>query len=215
MKGVGTLDNVVITGTDAPGFSPATVVRGSVAYDGTLQIEIGGASPGSFDQINHVLGAGTATLGGTLDIDLLGGFIPTPGSSFQFITAAGGISGTFANVLLPTLPDSSWHLTYTATNVLLQVGLAGDYNLNGTVDAADYIVWRKTLGQTGFALAADGNTNNQIDADDFNVWRANFGQTAGSGSGASGNATIPEPGTQLMLLTGILMMRSRRRTMAS
>ncbi len=25
----------------------------------------------------------------------------------------------------------------------------GDYNHNGTTDAADYVVWRKTLGQTG------------------------------------------------------------------
>ena len=30
-------------------------------------------------------------------------------------------------------------------------GILGDYNRNGTVDAADYVVWRKTLGTTGVA----------------------------------------------------------------
>ena len=79
--------------------------------------------------------------------------------------------------------------------VALPFGLPGDFNHDGTVDAADYVVWRKTLGQTGFALAADGNNNNQIDPGDFNIWRANFGQTAGSGS--SSNATVPEPASAI------------------
>jgi hypothetical protein len=64
--------------------------------------------------------------------------------------------------------------------------LPGDYDLNGTVNADDYVMWRKTLGQTGANLAADGSANNKVDQADFNIWRAHFGQTAaGSGSGAS------------------------------
>ena len=52
--------------------------------------------------------------------------------------------------------------------------LSGDYSGNGTVDAADYSVWRDTLGQAGSALAADGNHNGQVDADDYNLWKLNF-----------------------------------------
>src|SRR5262249_12593335 len=55
--------------------------------------------------------------------------------------------------------------------------LTGDYNFNGVVDAADYIVWRKSVGQTGPGLAADGNLNNQIDSGDYDIWRAHFGQS--------------------------------------
>jgi hypothetical protein len=113
--------------------------------------------------------------------------------------------------------------------------LAGDYNGDGTVDAADYVVWRNTLGQMGAGLAADGNGNDEIDAGDYSVWRANFGRapsagwSAGSGSagyplGASAetlSVAVPEPAAPIMLLTGILAtllglrsvaQRSMRRT---
>jgi hypothetical protein len=56
--------------------------------------------------------------------------------------------------------------------------VTGDYNSNGTVDAADYVVWRKSDGQTGAGLPADGDGDGDVDADDYNVWRANFGRTA-------------------------------------
>ena len=46
-----------------------------------------------------------------------------------------------------------------STYSFVAVGLAGDYNLDGIVDAADYVVWRKTLGQSGTDLAADGNNS--------------------------------------------------------
>ena len=52
-----------------------------------------------------------------------------------------------------------------------------DYNSNGVVDAADYVVWRKTFGQTGPNLAADGNHNNEIDTNDFALWRTPFRAT--------------------------------------
>ena len=34
--------------------------------------------------------------------------------------------------------------------------LDGDYNVDGVVDAADYVVWRDSLDETGRGLAADG-----------------------------------------------------------
>ena len=61
--------------------------------------------------------------------------------------------------------------------------LPGDYNGNQTVDAADYVIWRKTLGlQVNRYQGADGNGNNSIDADDFSVWRSNFGRSLGGAS---------------------------------
>jgi hypothetical protein len=69
--------------------------------------------------------------------------------------------------------------------------LPGDYNENGAVDAADYIVWRNTVGETGAGLAADGNGNNEIDAGDYDVWRLHFGNTAGNDA----PVPVPEPST--------------------
>jgi hypothetical protein len=69
---------------------------------------------------------------------------------------------------------------------------SGDYNGNHSVDASDYVVWRKSLAATGLNMKADGNLNNQIDAGDFTYWRSRFGQAAGSGTGLETNA-VPEP----------------------
>ncbi len=72
---------------------------------------------------------------------------------------------------------------------------SGDYNGNGTADAADYTVWRDGLGQTGLTAftSADGNGDGQITQADYDVWKAHFGQTfpvpgAGSGSTLSESA---------------------------
>jgi hypothetical protein len=72
-----------------------------------------------------------------------------------------------------------------------------DYNGNGNVDAADYVVWRKTDGTPA----------------GYNVWRTRFGQPVGSGAGA--NAVVPEPGTAILFMGGLLTMVCRQRVAAS
>jgi hypothetical protein len=74
----------------------------------------------------------------------------------------------------------------------------GDYNQNGTVDAADYIVWRDSLGEVGAGLLADGDNSGTIDGGDYAVWRAHFGRTAGAA--ISGFATVPEPSAVVPVL---------------
>jgi hypothetical protein len=70
-----------------------------------------------------------------------------------------------------------------------KLGVLGDYNRNGTVDAADYTVWRDTLGASVTPyLGADGNGNGTIDQADYDVWKAHFNETLLSP--ASGQASI-------------------------
>jgi len=83
-----------------------------------------------------------------------------------------------------------------------------DYNRNGIVDAADYTVWRDSLGSTT-NLAADGNGNGTIDPGDYDVWKMSFGESAlGSGVGAAGlsgaNASVPEPASVVLFGFAIL-----------
>jgi hypothetical protein len=80
------------------------------------------------------------------------------------------------------------------------ITMAGDYDNNGTVDAADYLVWRNTLGQSGSSLAADGNRNGAVDTGDYNLWRANFGRTFASAA-AVGQTGVPVPEPSSLALT--------------
>lgn len=89
--------------------------------------------------------------------------------------------------------------------------LAGDYNHDGAVNSADYVVWRKSLGQTGLGLFADGNFDRRVDSGDYGVWRASFGSADGVGL----TAAVPEPLTGLLLfaaLSAVWTCRSRRFT---
>jgi hypothetical protein len=83
---------------------------------------------------------------------------------------------------------------FEVQSIIVPPDLLGDYNLNGVVDAADYVVWRKTLGTTGVPAyaGADGNGDTLIDQTDYGVWRANFGRTL-LGSGAESEDPHPSP----------------------
>lgn len=201
---------VMFLNTFSPGASPAAVSFGGnmvLAGSSNLLIELAGTTPST--QYDTLSVTGAASLAGGLDVDLLSGFVPSPGNSFQFIGAIGGVNGTFNNVSLPTLSGANWQLIYNATSVVLNVALVGDYNFNGTVDAADYVVWRKASGQSGVALAADGNANGQIDPGDYNVWRSHFGQSAsGAAAGnvnSSSNTVVPEPAGFVLVFMGVIM----------
>lgn len=187
-----------------PGNSPANVSFGGNVVIGPTAgtvIELAGTTKGA--QYDSLTIAGNVSLSGALKVDLLGGFKPLPGQSFNILSAAGGVAGAFDALDLPALAGGLYFdVAYTPTTIILSVaGVLGDYNRNGIVDSSDYVLWRKTAGQSG--LAADGNNNGTIDSADFDIWRSSYGTTAagsGAAAGASSNApNIPEP-TSLVLL---------------
>lgn len=81
-------------------------------------------------------------------------------------------------------------------NLVLSFPIAGDYNGDGRVDAADFTVWRNTFGSTE-DLAADGNLSGEIDTEDYLIWKEAYAaQTAGFVRGSE----IPEPASALLLV---------------
>jgi hypothetical protein len=75
-------------------------------------------------------------------------------------------------------------------------GVPGDYNGNGVVDMADYVLWRN-----GGPLQNEINTVGTVDPSDYDAWRSHFGNTSGSGS-LSG-AAVPEPTCLAMLFAAV------------
>jgi hypothetical protein len=119
--------------------------------------------------------------------------------------------GQIWNPALYPLSDLVFNVQQADTSVVTvttQFAVAGDYDLNGTVNQLDYLTWRQNFGSIS-SLNSDGNLNGVVDAADYVVWRNNFGLSlpgAGSvvdGSGGSSGLQlgggVPEP-TSIVLL---------------
>ncbi|MEN1677975.1 MAG: hypothetical protein AAGJ46_00170 [Planctomycetota bacterium] len=86
--------------------------------------------------------------------------------------------------------------------------LAGDFNDDGIVDAADFTVWRDNLDGTT-ALPNDNNLGTPVGLAHYELWRATFGSIA-IGSAAA----TPEPASAALLaMAGLMTLRrpGRRR----
>ncbi len=73
--------------------------------------------------------------------------------------------------------------------------LTGDFNHDGRVDAADYVLWRQTGGSS----------------EQYEIWRQNFGMLIGGAASAS--SAVPEPSSGMLVLlvvVGLAMGRTRR-----
>ena len=72
--------------------------------------------------------------------------------------------------------------------------LLGDYNGNHVVDAADYVLWRRTVGNTVSRpfVGADGDGSGTVDSPDYGVWRSHFGMSVGAGSSSIATAASIE-----------------------
>jgi len=153
---------------------------------------------------------GAAALDGAINVSLASGFAPTLGETYQVLHAGGGRSGTFAAESLPTLGSGmALDVQYTSDAVILAVvpSLFGDYNVNGVVDAADYTLWRDSLGAIVPTFSgADGNGNGFVDDADYTVWKNNFGLSAGSGSGSTDSAAVPEPVLAALLALALALV---------
>jgi hypothetical protein len=91
---------------------------------------------------------------------------------------------------------------------LAKAPMQGDYNADGAVDTADYVLWRKTNGSTT-ALWANGDPSGAsawvINSADYTAWKKKFGSTsAASGAGAN-LASVPEATAGALVATGALL----------
>lgn len=146
----------------------------------------------------------------------------TPNAPMQLIVSTsqvGNLSASytleFSSDSLPTALHESLAIAAYAT-----VLRHGDYNADGKVDGSDYVVWRKTRGQSVSPAYshADDNGDSQVTDADYYAWRAAFTGSFGSGSSnLAGPLGVPEPATTILGLIGAsfaVLMRTRKRTRA-
>ena len=171
-------------GTLAPGASVGTLtVNGDVTFaDATSSFKV--EADGNTTTSDLLAVTGNLTLNGaSLAASLLSGSVPS--GPYTIATYTGTLAGTF------TAPSGIAVDYSTAGQIKMTInslGVTGDYNANGVVDAADYVLWRKTPASFGGAGGYD-------------TWRSRFGNTSGSGS-LAGAGAVPEPSRMSVALFG-------------
>jgi uncharacterized protein YjbI with pentapeptide repeats len=151
------------------------------------------------------------TLGGTLELTFAGdvNLASQVGRTFELFDWTGvDPTGLFA-VASPHIWDLS-QLYTTGEVKLAAVGpLPGDYNGDGIVDAADYIVWSANLGGATL-LNRSPHLAGPVGPADYAFWKAHFGNTlavtgsAGAALSAAYPAAIPEPTTLGLAALGLI-----------
>ena len=209
--------NRYVPPTPTPGVTP-TFANMSVTFFGDLpgnpvspaqlqfqfsEVAVGIFEPGTHEVEIDLSNTGSQTgAGGGLNVDtgqfkgydawVDAGFVPTG------ITIYLNKNGRFGD------PTFAW--TVYIDNVRVgrtPAGVLGDYNGNGTVDAADYVLWRN-----GGALLNEVADVGTVSPADYTEWRARFGNTSGSGAVAA----IPEPtGLCLLLSIAVVAIFPRKR----
>lgn len=200
-----TISNINFTGT--PSDTTYTFTPGTVGNFGTRVFRTN-----NFDEsvAGMLLTQGTETLGfgvmtGTAGSNLLiNNNFGTPGGSEAGSSIFDRKVGPYT--LVVDGPDAAtnvsvikgigviYDINYDMT--LKPVSVAGDYNHNGVVDGADYVLWRKG------DLAADSNGDTLVDQADYDAWRANFGNGSTPGLGVA--SAVPEPTSAMLLILGLI-----------
>lgn len=149
----------------------------------------------AIDDFDNLSVTGTADLFGDILVNL-GGYTPNINDTFTILTTLGGIDDTGLSIsggFSHSIIDDDLVLTYTGAS------LPGDFDFNGTVDGADFLLWQSGFGST-------------YDASDLADWEANFGTT--SPAVAASSAAVPEPSSLVLLILGASLgltgKRSRR-----
>jgi hypothetical protein len=184
----------------------AGVIWWSLAWDDPAAPAYTGSHTGQTD--NHVCTSATCNFGPAFPQAL-----PTAGvQALKFSGTATALS-TSNSLDYALTPGAAVFTNNAGTNFTVTIPAPpttpGDFNDDGIVDAADYVIWRKTEG-TNFDLNGNGDETggsaNIVDMADYSLWVANFAETS---SGSGGSAPIPEPASAVLSIAFALVLSSR------
>jgi hypothetical protein len=176
---------------DAVDGADAGTVAGDAQGEGWDQA--GGATAGQLVEL--FLGENGSTIGPSESLNL--------GNAFNTSVFGAGNDGDLQFTLGLV---GGLQLSGGVTYVSGPAGILGDYNNNGTVDAADYVLWRNNA-----PLQNEGETPGTTTPEDYTFWRSRFGAQSGSGVGAS--AAVPEPASAWIPASLAVASLLRRRRM--
>ncbi len=213
------LGDVFIEGNMSPDATGgAMAVGGSLTFRETasLQIQLTDPQQTTHDQVNVT---GSVALDGTLNIEVPDTFDPEYGDAFEVLTYSdrdGVFTQVNGGILSPVLALGQFYNLDGHENALTLLATApGDANGDLIVDISDFGILAGNINQPGTWETGDFDGNGMTNIFDFGLLAANFNgdfNTLTAAAAALGIATIPEPGTATLLaLTAMGTALSHRR----
>jgi autotransporter-associated beta strand protein len=207
LAGSGYVSGPVVLNSSAhlsPGTGPASFTAGALTLNtgSILDIDLGPAGMGDLVAVN-----GQLTLnGGSINVlneTLTMGFYP--------LIYYGSLAGGVANLSLIGPAGFDYQLVDSGGSIgllVLPAGIPGDFNDDGMVDSADYLILKKFNG-TDAELPNDGGLTGTVGEDHYNLWQQNFGRYTGDGGGGQGQ--VPEPAAAILAALGLIGCLGARR----
>jgi autotransporter-associated beta strand protein len=215
LGGIGNIGSAVtVNGALAPGDGVGTLtVNNNVSFgtSGIFDVQIDAAGNVA-DRLNVMGNLNLSGLSDMLRLSLAGGALPLAGP-LTIASYTGSLTGTFnldnANFTINYGDGSNDIITISNITSIDSAILIGDYNNSGTVDAADYTIWRNNVGNPGTTLQnRDPGNGGVVGPDDYDSWKSNFGA---GGGGSLGVTNVPEPSAMILVLLGSVGLAFRRR----
>ncbi len=165
--------------------------------DGTWDVELGGLGLSDFDRMTLT---GAASLDGTLDLSLIGGYVPVLGDTLNILSATGGIVGSFGSIVQPASMPADLMFDVNNLGSILQLevvdipSFTADFDMDGDVDEFDLAQWEGDYGGPGSDANGDGTSNGT----DFLAWQQQNGSGVAPIAAFAAAAAVPEPSTLLL-----------------
>jgi hypothetical protein len=212
LQGTGTVNGVLQNlsgGTVAPGNSAGKLsVTGNFIQNSTssLQMELGGTGDGQYDKLAV---GGNLSAQGSLTVQLINGFTPAAGNSFDLLDWGGTRSGTLALNLPSLSPGLAWNTSSFVSTGVLSVASTGDadFDNDGDVDGADFNTWQRGLGISSGATNGQGDANGDgaVNGTDLTIWKGTYGGAVVVSAG------VPEPAGFALAILAFAGLAARRR----